>query len=146
MKRSISLAFVSALLFACAGGTPPANGPKEAKADPEYDTLCAGVAAEDQATCPMRWVKTVEDVEGGIVMHLGSDAPAVPELEKRMKCHRAWMAHDPKNDMPGCPLGSPGITVSASSGAQGPDLKLVATSPADVAEVRRRAHARFDGK
>ena len=137
-----SLAAVAVLVsVACGGATPPA---KDARVDPEYDRLCAGVAPEEQARCPMAWVKSVEDVPGGIVMHLDASAPAPPELEKRMKCHRAWMAHDSKNDMPGCPLWSPGIEVTAKAGAPGRDLQLVATTETDVAEVRRRTHARFD--
>ena len=138
---AVAATLVVSLAAACGGATPPA---RDGRADPQYDSLCAGVAPEDQARCPMAWVKSVEDVEGGIVMHLDANAPAPPELEKRMKCHRAWMAHDPKNEMPGCPLGSPGIAISTSAGAQGSDLKLVATTEADVAEVRRRTHARFD--
>jgi hypothetical protein len=87
------------------------------------------------------WAQSIEDVEGGVLLHLNASAPSPEETQRRMRCHRAWMAHDPSNAMPRCPLGSPGIDIQAKAGAAGTDLTLTATKAEDVKEVRRRTHA-----
>jgi hypothetical protein len=129
------------------GSTPPPpkepTGPTAAPTgDSEYDRLCTGVAPEHRAKCPIgAWAQSADDVEGGVLLHLNASAPPPDETQKRMRCHRAWMAHDPSNAMPRCPLGSPGITITATSGGAGTDLSLIASKPEDVQEVRRRTHA-----
>jgi hypothetical protein len=132
-------------LGACQSTTPPraeTASPGASKPDPEFDTLCAGVPPEQQAKCPIgAWAQSADDVEGGVVLHLNASAPPPSETQRRMRCHRAWMAHDPANAMPRCPLGAPGITISASAGTAGTDLSLIATAPENVQEVRRRTHA-----
>ena len=45
------------------------------------------------------------------------------------------------NVMPRCPIGSPGITITATAGSGSMDLSLLASKPEDVQEVRRRTHA-----
>ena len=137
---------VIVVVAGCNAAPSPAREPGSAMAtakdDPEYERLCAGVRPDKQATCPMgAWAQSVDDVEGGVMLHLNASAPPPAETEKRMRCHRAWMAHDPANAMPRCPLGSPGITITATSGSVGTDLALVATNPDDVREVRKRSHA-----
>lgn len=110
--------------------------------DPEYERLCTGVAPDQQAKCPMgAWAQAVDDVEGGVLLHLNASAPAPAESQKLMRCHRAWMAHSPSNTMPRCPIGSPGITITATAGSGGTDLSLLASKPEDVQDVRRRTHA-----
>jgi hypothetical protein len=147
--RLARLAPVVALAVAtgCGAQSPPmaASVAAPTKADPDYDTLCAGVAPETQAKCPMgAWARAVDDVDGGVLLHLNASAPPPDETERDMRCHRAWMAHDAANAMPRCPLGSPGIAIKASRGATGTDLSLLASKPEDVREVRRRAHAALE--
>ncbi len=147
MKRVVSsLIGVLALFVACGGPIAPvASSTTAAAVDDDYARACDGVAPQDQTRCPlMRWTKSVEDVNGGVVLHLNDQAPAPADVEKRGRCHRAWMAHDPKNAMPTCPLGSPGITISAAAAADGTVLSLTASAPADVEEVRRRAHSALE--
>ena len=120
----------------------PIRTTSAAKDDPEYDRQCAGVPPDQQAKCPMgAWAQSAEDVEGGVLLHLNASAPPPEETQKRMRCHRAWMAHDPANEMPRCPIGSPGLTITATAGRAGTDLVLVATKPEDVQEIRKRTHA-----
>lgn len=143
--RLAPLAFV--LISAGCGSTPPPvmepnAGAAATKVDPDYDRLCAGVAPEHQAKCPMgAWAQSADDVEGGVLLHLNASAPPPEETQKRMRCHRAWMAHDPSNAMPRCPLGSPGITITATAGSAGTDLSLIASKSEDALEVRKRTHA-----
>ena len=148
MTRSGSRALVPAVWLAFAfvvaacSARPRASDPSLANADPDYDRLCAGVAPEQQAKCPMgAWAQSVDDVEGGVLLHLNASAPAPGESQKLMRCHRAWMAHAPANAMPRCPIGSPGITITAIAGSAGTDLSLLASKPEDVQEVRKRTHA-----
>jgi len=75
------------------------------------------------------------------VLHLGKSAPAPEVVEKRTICHRAWMASAPSRAMPRCPFDVPGLTISAAQGASAVDLKLVTSDPANVDELRKRAHA-----
>ena len=51
----------------------------------------------------------------------------------------AAVSADP--EMPRCPIGSPGITITATAGSGGTDLSLLASKSEDVQEVRRRTHA-----
>ena len=107
-----------------------------------YESLCSGIPADQQAKCPIgAWAQSTEDVEGGALLHLNASAPPPGETQRRMRCHRAWMAHDPANAMPRCPLGAPGIVITATAGSAGTDLALIAAKPEDVQEVRRRTHA-----
>jgi hypothetical protein len=131
------------VIVGCASTSPPTKEPTEAaKIDPEYDRLCAGIAPEQQAKCPVgAWTQSADDVEGGVLLHLNASAPPPEETQKRMRCHRAWMAHDPSNAMPRCPIGSPGITITSTVGGAGTDLSLIASTPDDAQEVRKRAHA-----
>jgi hypothetical protein len=113
-----------------------------ATGDSEYDRQCAGVSPEQRAKCPIgAWTRAGENIEGGVVLHLNASAPPPAETQKLMRCHRAWMAHDPSNAMPRCPLGSPGIVITATAGSAGTDLSLIASKPEDVEEVRKRTHA-----
>ena len=143
--RLTRFAFVVLSIGCSSTSLPPKEptGSKSAAAgDSEYEQLCAGVAPEHRAKCPIgAWTQSAEDIEGGVLLHLNASAPPPDETQKRMRCHRAWMAHDPSNAMPRCPLGSPGISISAASGGAGTNLSLIASKPEDVQEVRRRAHA-----
>lgn len=147
MKRTVSSIIGALAVFAACGGpsAPAAPSTTAAVANDDYARACEGVAPQDQSRCPlMRWTKSVEDVNGGVVLHLDDQAPAAADVERRGRCHRAWMAHDPKNAMPTCPLGSPGITITAATTSDGTTLSLIANAPADVLEVRRRAHSALD--
>lgn len=144
--RLVPVAFFVALTSGCGSTPPPAAEPTAAKAaaksDPEYDQLCAGVPLEQQAKCPIgAWAQSADDVEGGVLLHLNASAPPPAETQKRMRCHRAWMAHDAANAMPRCPIGSPGITITSMAGSAGTDLSLIASTHDDVQEVRKRTHA-----
>lgn len=135
-----------ALVVGACGATPRAHEPSPAltavNADPEYERLCAGVAPDQKAKCPMgAWAQSADDVEGGVLLHLKPSAPSPEESQRLMRCHRAWMAHAPANAMPRCPIGSPGITITATAGSGGTDLSLLASKPEQVQEVRRRTHA-----
>jgi hypothetical protein len=139
--------FAVTLAGACGSSSPSTKEPSAVggpnlKGDPAYEDLCAGVPSEQQAKCPVgAWAKSVDDVPNGVVLHLNASAPSPAETQKRMRCHRAWMAHDPSNAMPRCPLGSPGISIAARAGSAGTDLELIASKPEDVQEVRKRTHA-----
>ena len=137
---------LGAIIIGC-GSTPasakePTGHATPAPADAEYDRQCAGVAPEQRAKCPIgAWTRAGEDVEGGVVLHLNASAPPPNETQKLMRCHRAWMAHDPSNAMPRCPLGSPGVVITATAGSTGTDLLLIASKAEDIQEIRRRTHA-----
>lgn len=142
----VSVALILFVAAACGSPAAPAKEPAATTTatggDLDYAQVCAGVAPENQARCPMGgWTQSVEDVEGGVVLHLKTSAPAPEEAQKRARCHRAWMAHDPANAMPRCPLGAPGIVITAKAGGAGTDLFLVASKPEDTQEVRKRSHA-----
>lgn len=130
-----SILVVGVLFGACATTPPPAAH------DAEYETLCSNIGAADRAQCPlMRWTRVVEDVEGGVALRLGPTAPPPNEVERRARCHRAWMAQAPENAMPRCPFGTPNLSIHAEADA----LVLTSTDAARADEVRRRAHAAFD--
>lgn len=148
MRQLISRLAPFVLLVSAAGcgsTQPPVEPPHTSAAgkdDSEYERLCAGVSPDQQAKCPIGpWAQSAEDAPRGVLLHLNASAPPPEETQRRMRCHRAWMAHDPANAMPRCPIGSPGISITAAAGNAGTDLLLSATKPEDVHELRTRTHA-----
>lgn len=140
-----TMQIVTVLVLAACGATGAPAGARSAVSHDDYEQACAGIEPKERARCPlMRWTQSVDDVEGGVLLHLNEQAPQPAEAEKRAVCHRAWMAHDPANGMPTCPLGAPGIVIHASQGASGTDLALTASKGSEIAEVRRRAHAAYE--
>lgn len=138
-RTALPFALVAASLAACGHrSVPPAQPVSPVEAD--YQRECRTIAAETQRTCPLiLWATSIEDVEGGVVLHLGPEAPAPAQTEARARCHRAWMARYGR-EMPG-PLSTSGtITITAAAGAQGTDVTIRAPDPAHVAEVRSRTH------
>ncbi len=101
-------------------------------------TACAGVAQPERSQCPFAGGATgATDVDSGVEIRL--PAARGPDVERRARCHRAWMAVQGLEHMAACPLGVRGVSVSVAPGGA---LRIV-TSEGDAAaaELRRRARA-----
>lgn len=103
---------------------------------------CHGIPADTRVTCPLLGgVASVEDIDGGVRLHLAAGTSGAAMLEQ-LRCHFAFARSRGYDGMPECPLYLRGLDVRA--GANG-TIEIVTGDAATVERLRARAHAHITG-
>jgi hypothetical protein len=100
---------------------------------------CTSIPAAERAACPLIIDARVEDVAGGVRIHVASDLDGTLE---RVRCHLAFAEQNENKGQDECPLyvhGARATPAPAIAGAAVDALDLTTNRPELVAELRRRA-------
>ena len=100
---------------------------------------CKPFSPTVKTACPVLGpVASVEDIGGGVRVHLQPGAP-VDAVMAHMRCHLAYAREQGWQPAPDCPLYLRGVDIRRSDDGQA--IELTAKDGKTIDELRRRAHA-----
>jgi hypothetical protein len=108
-----------------------------------YESACALVPRGMEGTSPLEHATETSPLDNGVTFRLAAEAGPPDVVLAGLRCHRAWLMLEPRENADDEPLLLEGVILVARAGDAGTVVRLTVSDEKSVPELRRRAAATF---